>query len=213
MFSMKTKFSVLIIALSFITVTSFGQESDDKPHYFTLGPVAGFGHSWISDAAGFNQTFKPSWHLGAYLLYAKHQNWAFGGVLTASHEGFTSELALPFVGNITTTYNPVYVRAIPRVHYFFGKYTNNVRPKLYAGPSIGFKVVEDYTSEPTSPTPPEAFDSFDLGANVGAGVNIKVASSTWLNLDADYYHGFLGVTPGDNQNRYLRANVGVLFGL
>lgn len=185
-----------------------------KSKYTSIGPVAGFGHSWVSN--NVNQ-FKPSGYLGFGLLYSRYEHWGFGGTLTASHEGFSHEVYTP-QGTFVNTYDPTYLRFTPRAYYFFGQYKDNVRPKVFAGPSIAYKLVEDQYID--VPTPigvqyPDMFQSFDFGLNAGAGVNIKIGKYTWLNLDADYYHGLLDVTNtiDNNMNRSLRANVGIMIGI
>jgi|GEM_PF-734491 len=211
-----------IIALSLIVSTSvFAQDAmakkTTKSKYTSIGPVVGMGHSWVS---GMTNTFKPSAYLGAGILYSRYEHWGFGGLLTASHEGYSKEV-YRFGNTYVNTIDPTYLRFTPRAYYFFGDYGNNVRPKIYAGPSVAYKVVEDqYIEEPrgfyeltyTRPTG-EVFNSWDFGVNAGAGVNIKVAKYMWLNLDADYYHGLLNVTNADNKNRTLRANAGLMIGI
>lgn len=205
----------------FITTTSFAQEqsnTEQKASYISLGPVAGFGHSWISNNVN---EFKPSANIGAAILYSKDENWGFGGLITASHEGYAEDI---FVNRNTyrNYYDPTYIRATPRVYYFFGDYGNRVRPKVYAGPSVAYMVAEDdYFNQPVragetirwSILQPRYNSNWDFGINAGAGVNIQVAPRTWLNLDGDYYHGLLNVTTEDGKNRSLRANVGVMFGI
>ena len=192
-------------------------KKEKKASYISLGPAAGFGHSWVSNSIN---TFKPSAHLGIGLMYSRHEHWAFGDMLTVSHEGYTREVYA--MGNTYhNTYNPVYLRMTPRVYYFFGDYKNNIRPKVFLGPSVAYKLAEEQNIEqPLIPTEAwylrpggDMFSTMDFGANAGAGVNIKIAPYTWLNLDADYYHGLVNVTNAGNQNRALRANVGVMIGL
>lgn len=210
---MSTYKVIMLAATLFTTVPSFGQNS--KSQYMSVGPVVGMGHSWLSDR---NNVFKPSAHLGLGLVYSKHENWGVGGIVTVSHEGYAYE----YVRNGSIYKNavdPTYLRMNPRVYYFFGRYTDVVRPKLFIGPSLGVKLTEDrYYDEPlmngdyvtynTSST----FNTMDLGINTGAGVNIKLGTNTWLNLDADYYHGLTNATPDGSKNRALRANAGLMFG-
>lgn len=123
-----------------------------------------------------------------------------------------------------------------RVYYFFGKYKQKVRPKVYAGPSFGFKISEnnklESNDELTKSTlaslgennlPNPEFNTFDLGIQVGAGANITLGKAMWLNADINYYQGFLDAMKnnehpyimenGTNWNQNLRIQVGLLFGL
>lgn len=185
--------------------------------YASLGPVASFGHSWMS--GGAKQDFKASAALGIGFIYSKHEHWGWGADLVVSHEGYKME---DDDINLEEVVNPIYLRLTPKAYYFFGKYGSNIRPKVYVGPSVAFKVDEHITlnDEKVSKDDLEAltghdhiYDGLDLGLTGGAGVNFKIAGRTWLNLDASYYHGLMDVTDNGNANRNIRLNVGVLFGL
>lgn len=219
---MKTKIVYMFAAAMAISAIGFAQNADDKKivekkgtSYISLGPIGGFGHSWTSN---MNNRFKTSAHLGIAMIYSRFEHWGWGTELTASHEGYSTA-----IGNQTFTYDPTYLRMTPKAYYFFGNYGDNIRPKIYLGPSVAYKVAEDrYVGGPNNSdvryTDRGSYmiNDWDLGVDVGAGVNIKVAPYTWLNLDADYYHGLLDVTRMNgmnNMNRSLRANVGVMMGI
>ena len=219
---MKTKIVYMFAAAMAVSAIGFAQNTDDKKivekkgtSYISLGPIGGFGHSWTSN---MNNRFKPSAHLGIAMIYSRFEHWGWGTELTASHEGYSTA-----IGNQTFTYDPTYLRMTPKAYYFFGNYGDNIRPKIYLGPSVAYKVAEDrYVGGPNNSdvryTDRGSYmiNDWDLGVDVGAGVNIKVAPYTWLNLDADYYHGLLDVTRMNgmnNMNRSLRANVGVMMGI
>jgi hypothetical protein len=203
-------------------VTSFGQAKKTQTSYTSLGPVAGFGHSWMSNMD--NQPFKPSAYLGIGIIYSRFEHWGWGGELIASHEGYKQDYTV--LGNsYRTAVDPTYVRLTPKAYYFFGDYKNNVRPKVYLGPSVAVKVQEDrYTENVTmnqsdvimaTSTAASVFRTMDVGAQAGAGVNIKLATATWLNLDASYYQGLTDATKNaaTNTNQNVRLNVGVMMGL
>lgn len=219
---MKTKIVYMFAAAMAISAIGFAQNADDKKivekkgtSYISLGPIGGFGHSWTSN---MNNRFKPSAHLGIAMTYSRFEHWGWGTELTASHEGYSTA-----IGNQTFTYDPTYLRMTPKAYYFFGNHGDNIRPKIYLGPSVAYKVAEDrYVGGPNNSdiryTDRGSYmiNDWDLGVDVGAGVNIKVAPYTWLNLDADYYHGLLDVTRMNginNMNRSLRANAGVMIGI
>ena len=219
---MKTKIVYMFAAAMAVSAIGFAQNTDDKKivekkgtSYISLGPIGGFGHSWTSN---MNNRFKPSAHLGIAMIYSRFEHWGWGTELTASHEGYSTA-----IGNQTFTYDPTYLRMTPKAYYFFGNYGDNISPKIYLGPSVAYKVTEDrYVGGPNNSdiryTDRGSYmiNDWDLGVDVGAGVNIKVAPYTWLNLDADYYHGLLDVTRMNgmnNMNRSLRANVGVMMGI
>jgi hypothetical protein len=184
--------------------------------YVSLGPIAGFGHSWVSDMD--DQKFKPSVHLGIGLIYSRHEHWGWGADLTVSHEGFKAK---DDATDLELSVNPVYLRFTPKAYYFFGNYGDRIRPKVYLGPSVAYKVDERVSLDDERLNSDEVdmlfgndvFSDADLGLTAGAGLNVELKKGVWLNLDGNYYHGLLDVTDEGNANRYLRLNVGVLFGL
>lgn len=213
------KIALITLALFCMGSASVKAQSQDKtPSYISVGPVAEFGHSWVSSVP--NTKFQPSVALGARILYSRFEHWGFGGTVSASQEGYTADVYQNGM-TYTNTINPVYLRVTPSAYYFFGDYGDRVRPKVFLGPSIGFKVDEKQDiNEPgpietTSRMPrgADVFETVDFGFKTGAGVNIQMAPRTWLNLDANYYHGLLDATMMGDQNRRVRANVGVLFGI
>lgn len=217
------KKTMITLGLVLAGLTSFGQAGKtDKTSYTSLGPVAGFGHSWMSNMD--DQQFKPSAHVGIGIIYSRYEHWGWGADLTASHEGYKQDYM--WAGNAyRTSVDPTYVRLTPKAYYFFGDYKNSVRPKVYLGPSVAVKVQEDrYTENMTmqqsdvvmaTTDANSMYRTMDLGAQAGAGVNIKLTTGTWLNLDASYYQGFLDATKNaaTNMNQSLRMNVGVMMGL
>jgi hypothetical protein len=193
-----------------------------KAQYISLGPVAGFGHSWVSNLTGTDR-FKASPYLGIGMVYSKDVHWGWGGELAVSHEGYKADM-----GMNTVTVNPVYLRLPLRAYYFFGPYKSHIRPKVYLGPSFGFKVDEvQYMNgnrlsnsdviATTYNMHSDMFNSFDVGLNTGAGVNVRLMPGTWLNMDLGYNLGFLDAVDNtantNNMNQNIRLNVGVLFGL
>jgi hypothetical protein len=169
------------------------------------------------------QEFKPSAYLGIGFLYSKYEHWAWGANLTASHEGFRNTYMVNGQ-EYTNNVDPTYLRLTPRAYYFFGKYTNMVRPKVFLAPSLGVKVMEDNYSDDVPMNYAEGatmvrvnnsdyFRPIDFGAEAGAGLNVKLMRSTWLNLDASYYHGLVNATKDDGMNRNVRVNAGLMFGL
>ncbi len=186
--------------------------------HLSLGPVVSFGHSWVSNMAG-DGAFKASPALGIGLVYSKNEHWGFGAQLLASHEGYKRKMnTLPGDEGTRVSVNPVYVRLPVHAIYFFGKYGDRVRPKIYAGPSVAVRVDEKAWIEGESVTPNgDVFRRADFGLSAGAGANIRLSKLTWLNLDAGYYHGLVDVLAANNGefngNRNLRLNVGLMWGL
>src|ERR1700728_15351 len=79
-----------------------------------LGPVGGFGNSWVSNLPG-NIMYKSSGYVGVGLIKMESQHWGWGGQLTLSSEGY----AINDYGSIQTI-KPLYFRVPLRAYYFFG---------------------------------------------------------------------------------------------
>lgn len=192
------------------------------PSYWSIGPTLGFGHSWMSNMS--DQNFKPTANIGLAVIYSRDEHWGWGADLAASAEGYDMDYTMGsrvYNANIT----PVYLRLTPKAYYFFGEYGDVVRPKVYLGPSVAYKLGEDQSVSVSTwpngdavprtvyPGGADVFNDFDLGVNVGAGANVRLASHTWLNLDLGYTHGLIDVTDMNNMNRNLKINAGLMFGL
>lgn len=222
-FMKKLFFIACIGALSTNTLHAQSKKSTvnkktSQTQYVSLGPTFGIGHSWLSNLD--DQTVKPSGHLGISLIYSRYEHWGWGVDLTASHEGFRMEA--PDGTNMSV--DPTYLRLTPKAYYFFGNFGDKCRPKLYAGPSMAYKIQEDhyYDGERIATDGvnnvwfagnSDVFEELDLGITVGGGLNMRLAKSLWLNMDGSYYHGLAEVTSYNQMNRNLRFNLGLMFGL
>jgi hypothetical protein len=93
---------------------------------------------------------------------------------------------------------------------FFMRPSDAVRPKLMIGPSFAGLIGTQQTG-----TYRAAYSNFDLGAVLGAGLNIRCGDDCWLNLDARYTYGLLDINdaPGDISNRNLGITAGVGFAI
>lgn len=207
---------LLLFAGCLFSVFCFAQSRNGGAHYLSLGPVVGFGHSWVSGVE--NQKFKPSVQAGIRLIHSRHEHWGWGADLVVSHEGFKAKDEL---SGLEWKANPVYLRLTPKLYYFFGKYGQKIRPKLFVGPSVAYKIDERISIDDEKLSKDEVkmlfgdemFHDGDLGITAGAGLNFLLSRNTWLNLDFAYTQGLLDVTDDGNANRNFRLNVGVLFGL
>ena len=214
---MKKLFTIVAGALLMASFSTYAQTPKrSNVDYVSVGPVAGFGHSWLTGVD--DQDFKAAFHLGIGMIYSKREHFGWGTDLVVSHEGYKME---DNASNTELVVNPVYLRLTPKFYYFFGKYGDKVRPKLYAGPSLAYKMDEhiNWNDEALSDDEVntlfggEIFNDLDVGLTAGFGVNIELKKGIWLNLDGSYYHGLLDVTDEGNANRNLKLNVGVLIGL
>ena len=182
----------------------------------SLGPTAGFGHSWTSsDNGGLDGMFHSSYNIGGKLVYSFISHWGISADVKFSSEGET----LGVDKDNKTVMRANYIRVPLQGVYFFGDYGNKVRPKISVGPSLGFLVggeSKEYTDGDVTTTvkTKDYAESFDFGLTGAAGLNIRVAKATWLNADISYYHGLTDVVSnGDAKNRNIGVNIGVLFPL
>jgi len=150
---MKKVFALAAIALTVATATTArAQEKKEKAKrnrnaisYTSVGPVIGLGDSWVT-GTGAKQKFNFAPSIGIGLVYSKNQNWGFGGELLVSREGDKEDGTLTGASG-ESSIRPLYLRLPLHVTYFFGKYGDNIRPKIYLGPTFGVKLSESYKDE------------------------------------------------------------------
>lgn len=217
---MKQPLLVLLLSLMGAAVYAGPGKKAGLRSHISLGPLVSLGHSWVHEPLQTDNKFKFAPAAGIGLVYSTEEHLGFGAQLLVSHEGFRREFPT-IAGTGIQTVNPVYLRLPLHVIYFFGKYGDRVRPKIYAGPSLAYKVDEQHyygSNEaetllaPYSPT--KFYRNIDAGLSIGLGANVRLSRATWLNLDAGYYHGLVGAVEGyGNKNRNLRLNVGLMWGL
>jgi hypothetical protein len=211
----------LCMFLFLTTATVLSVEAQIKQR-FSIGPTAGFGHSWLSvdqKAAGYDSKFHSSYNVGAKLVYSIENHWGLSADLKYSSEGgaFKQEAN----EDNKSIYRANYIRVPLQGVYFFNDYGDKCRPKISLGPSFGFFVGGESKSESGGETmqkmdSKDLFKGFDFGLNGAVGTNIRLSPATWLNADITYYHGLTSVNEtGTNEwkNRGLGLNVGVLWGI
>ena len=175
---------------------------------FSIGPTAGFGLSSISNVS--NSKSKLSGNAGLSFVYSAVEHFGIGADVKYSFEGTRVEYS-----GSKIDFDLNYVRIPVKAIYFFNKYGDKLRPKIFAGPSFGFLT----TAKADGVSNKEDYDSFDLGLLFGAGLNYKLVNKTWFNVDVTYNNGLSDVTKNTilnddkNANRNLQLNVGVNFGL
>lgn len=220
------KKQLLILLSLFITGISYGQ-------YLSLGPVVSFGASRVTgNERYFSDKFHPAYSAGIGIIYARHEHWGFGGELEYSREGNKLHYAN---GNIDydLTDNLDYFRVPLRVYYFFGRYKQKVRPKIYAGPDLGILCSQNTKAEANNDATRQLFRTadmvfgytarnVDLGMHIGTGINVNISKLIWLNVDIAYYQGFVNLDKGAGEiannnkthlNQNLRLGAGLFFKL
>jgi len=210
----------LALSLLAITAISTAYAQSKKSSNISAGFTLGGNYATISGAEG---TFKPGFNVGLNMIWAPREHWGFGGEVKYSLEGGKNTLRNaygPYDANLNTTLH--YVRIPLRATYFFGQYSDNVRAKVFAGPTFGilaghsvdvsFPGVTEPTLDMTNYATP-SYNVFDFGLHAGGGVNIKLApKGIWLSLDAAYTQGLIDVSPdisGTNLNQNISLNAGI----
>lgn len=179
---------------------------------FSLGPVIGVNYASLtnapSDARGL-----VGLNAGLALVYSTEEHWGIGVDLKYSGEGMVVEQR-----GITAKTRLDYVRVPLKFYYFFNKFGDDFRPKIYVGPSFGVLVggkTERFTDVGTIKTnSTDLYEQFDVGALFGTGFNYRIAQGAWLNVDVAYAHGLTNIAPsGKAFNRNLMASIGIAWGL
>jgi hypothetical protein len=213
---------LLIATMGLLTgafVNAQTTEPSPKPsaaQYISVGPTAGIGGNWVGNMGGESH-FAPTGNIGVSVIYAKQEHWGLGGQALFAAWGYDKEYNGERAASV-----PVYLRLPMRGYYFFGKYTDKIRPKLFLGPELGVKLGEwDYVDNGPGDLSINqrtgSFRTFDVGFSTGGGVNIELRKSVWLNLDLSYYQGLTDVVKDPagrhNVNHNLGASAGILFGI
>jgi hypothetical protein len=178
---------------------------------FSLGPNVGIGASWLDNTP--NRKAKPALNAGVALVYSATERFGIGLDAKYSFEGGKYSF-----NNQNTTADLNYFRVPLKAIYFFGKYGNRVRPKVYVGPSFGFlaggKTKIESSAAKIEVESKDYYESFDFGVTAGAGLNVRLARNTWFNGDLSYLHGISDVIKNSGMhNRNVAVSVGVNFGL
>ena len=201
---MKNSFLILVFLAGGISL-AHSQE-------FSLGPTVGVNSSWIDDVPGDNEAM-IGFNAGLTMVYSTEEHWGVGVDLKYSTEGGDTKLR-----GLNGKSDLNYVRVPLKVIYFFNNFGNDLRPKIYLGPSFGFLVggktdrfLESSTVEVDSK---DIYEDFDAGIVFGTGINYRVSPGAWLNLDLAYGHGITNIAKiGKGYNRNISLNLGIAWGI
>ncbi len=196
----------LLVAGTGIIANAQSKKATDSK--FSIGPTAGFG--WTSLSNFDDSKYKAAGSFGLSAVYSAVEHFGIGLDLKYSFEGAKKDAA----NNRTDEFDINYVRIPLKAIYFFNKYGDNVRPKLFAGPSFGIlssSKINDVDQKANT-------ESFDVGLIAGGGLNFRLADRTWFSTDVSYTHAFSNAYKKDfysvdHKNRNVQLNVGVNFGL
>ena len=216
---------LIAVTLTMFTVTSYSQN-------LSMGPRLG---GTLTKFGGLdNASYKPGLTAGVFLVYSKREHSGLGMELIYSGEG--SKYEYTTVNGATTTkheYNTRlnYLRVPFHATYFFANAGDRVRPKISLGPSVGFLMsakqkakITTTNNGTTTVAEPEStsldnFSRLDIGLALSTGLNYKIMSRTWLNVDLRYYYGLIDFVkdnafPNDRvNNQGASLSLGLAWGI
>ncbi len=203
---------VFVIVLNTISLAAVSQSN-------SLGINAGFGHSWIKNHR--NVQFNPHGNVGLCYVHSTKSSFGLGADLKFSFEGGQEEYVVgATIFENTTDLN--YIRVPLKAIYFFGKYGQKIRPKIFAGPSVGFLVgANDKVRNMTTGSilldrkSDDDYHNFDIGLQACVGFNYRLVKNTWFTTDLNYYNGFKGISQNNTSTtpRYINNNVALNIGV
>jgi hypothetical protein len=186
-----------LIILAFLISGSATAQMDESR--LIMGTKGAYGHSFIYPYN--NCVYHSSWAIGLSTMYLFKTNMGLGIDALYSSEGATFKS-----GDLKAETKLDYLRLPVRFYYTLGKDESNFRPRIAAGPALGFLMDGSATGH----------EKMDFGINAGLGFQYRLSTGFWLTMDADYYHGLMDVykanTESDN-NANIRLNIGVMVGL
>lgn len=191
---------IILLAVVFISFTASAQEN------VSIGPMAGVS---IANFRGdvSNTNWKPGLTVGGFYNYSSKTGFGFSGQLLFTQLGAQTE-------NKTNEINLNYIQLPLFATFFFGKFGDRVRPKIFLGPNLNFLISEkDKAGNDIGGTADNrVYNPFDLGVTFGAGINYRLVEKIWLNFDARYGAGLLDVTKNSATN-VKNHNWGINLGL
>lgn len=181
----------------------------------SLGPTAGFGHSYLKiKDSDLDSKFFPAYNFGAKLVYSIKTHWGISADLRFSGEG--GKLTTKASSSFERKYRADYIRIPFQGIYFFGKLGDAVRPKIALGPSLGFliggKTTESIDDMSITLKTKDVLEGFDFGVNASFGANFRLKGDKWINADITWYHGITNISGSVSniKNRNIGFNIGLL---
>lgn len=197
------KRTILFIIAIIITSTgaSFGQLTNSN---FSIGPRVGVNFSNVSNpdqaelltglAAGLTST------------YSINENSGITVDLLYSGEGYK-------IGDTKTNLN--YLRIPILYNIFFGELGQALRPKVFLGPQVGFRM----SAESGGTSIKENTKGVSLGLGAGLGFNYRINDRMWLNTDLRSFfdlNDYRDNPPSSDDKsaiRNIQLSVGIAWGL
>jgi outer membrane protein W len=194
---------ILLAAL----VTSLSVSAQEN---VSIGPLVGLSMANFRGDVS-NTSWKPGLTIGGFYNYSSKTGFGFSGQVLYSQLGAQTD-------NKTNEVNLNYVQVPLFATFFFGKYGDKLRPKIFVGPSFNFLVSEKDKNGNNigGDVNNRVYNPFDLALAFGAGLNFRLQEKIWLNLDARYGLGLIDITKSTStsvMNNNWGINVGLSFPL
>lgn len=201
------KKSLLFVAATAVCSSLYAQRARNV----SVGPVIGVNVSNLrGDIA--NNTSKAGLVAGGFLNYSIVEHFGLSAQVTYN------QLGANFTDNIYNTngrlkLNYLNVPVLAVFYFGSGLRPGTVRPKLFLGPHANFLLA---AKDKNGTSRLSEFNTVDLGATFGGGLNIALQNQRWVNLDVRYGLGLSDVRKVDNlvwKNGAFSATLGISFPL
>lgn len=94
------------------------------------------------------------------------------------------------------------IRLTPMYHYFFRSMEDNLRPTVFAGPSLGINIGTKQLSSYNNFS--DDFRTLNLAGLVGAGLHYQIINGLWLQGSVNY---LVGVTKLNKESAFIPDNL------
>lgn len=181
--------------------------SNGNAQTLSIGPVVGVNFSTISELPNAKSRIGISG--GAFANYSIDEHFGLNAKLLFSQLGTKIENS-----NLSSRLN--YFQIPVAGVYFLGESGNSFRPKIFAGPYLGFLInsKDNNGNDIVIANGDDYYNKADIGGQIGIGFNYRIKSRTWLNVEAAYAGSFTKISDAttiEYKNRALSLNVGVSY--
>ena len=191
------KKSILVFSLFLATHHLLAQTTT------SIGPMIGFNSSVYKGDISTEKWKSADLNLGVFLNHSRNETFGFRieALYSSMGTAFTNSSEVVKAGYIQV---PVYGVA------YLGRKGTSVRPKLMAGPYVGFLTNVGGSKVNLNK---DDYNQVDFGLKGAAGINFRLTREIWLNTDLYYGLGLTDLYKSDTDvsNQSWGLNVGVSF--
>lgn len=191
------KKSILVFSLILAVNSLYAQTTT------SIGPMIGVNSSIYKGDITTEKWKSPNLNAGLFLNHSKNETFGFRVEALYSSMGtaFTNSEEVVKTGYIQI---PVYGVA------YLGKKGTAVRPKLMAGPYVGFLTNVGGTKINLNK---DDYNKVDFGVKGAAGLNFRLSREIWLNTELYYGFGLADMSKSNTNvtNQSWGLNAGVSF--